>query len=249
MRIDAAWLGVRQCEPYRLAVVRHLLRRRSAAGVRASRRQRAGAREHHGGVRQRACPRRRRSRARRASVARRRGRRAPRPDARPHDDVSRGPIADAHDADELRRAGRADARRGARALPRVRDHHRVEGEQRGAGRGRGRRRAPRRTPSIASASARSGWRVLRAARAIEPARRHERGARRGALGALPFVVPVAGVARRLRRIPGAGARRADARRVAALRRPTRTAPVSACRSGRSTRKRTPAACWRGASTR
>ncbi len=61
-----------------------------------------------------------------------------------------------------------------------------------------------------------GLRVLRAARALEPAIATSGGARGSALGAVPFVVPLAGVAGRLRRISDSGALGQDAGRVAAL---------------------------------
>ena len=65
-----------------VAVVASFLYRSPAAGVRAPRRERARAGEHHRGLRPRPGARRGRAGARRAPVARRRGRRPPRPDAR-----------------------------------------------------------------------------------------------------------------------------------------------------------------------
>ena len=64
-----------------------------------------------------------------------------------------------------------------------------------------RRRATR---SIASASARSAGACCAPRAPSEPAHRDERGARGSPLGALSIVVPLAGVAARLRRLSGAG---------------------------------------------
>ena len=63
-----------------------------------------------------------------------------------------------------------------------------------------------------------GLRVLRAAARAGAGDRDERGARGGALGAVPILVPLAGVARRLRRLSGPEASAAHAGRLAALRR-------------------------------
>ena len=90
---------------------------------------------------------------------------------------------------------------------------------------------------------------LRAARAIEPAiaTSAAREEVRWALYRSWVGWPVARVA--VRRLSGAGMGGHDARRVAPLRRAWRTAPASACRSGRSTPKTTRGGCSAGASTR
>ena len=82
-----------------------------------------------------------------------------------------------------------------------------------------------------------GRRVLRAARAIEPAIATSARARRSAMGALPVVVPLAGD--RASRYGGyqvpemCRRARASCRRASST---TRTAPASACRCGRWTRE-------------
>ena len=78
-----------------LAVAPSFLRHAPSAGVRSSRRQRAGAREHDRRLRQRPGARRGRARARRPPVPRRRRRRPSRRAARANDEPRRGrwPIA------------------------------------------------------------------------------------------------------------------------------------------------------------
>ena len=116
-RDDGAARASRACafmgRHYRLAFVRHpFFVVAAAAGVRAPRRQRARAREHHRRVRQRPRARRRRPRARRPPLARRRRRRAPRSAAGSHDRAARADRG-AHGGGAAAR-GRADAGRGAR---------------------------------------------------------------------------------------------------------------------------------------
>ncbi len=127
----------------------------------------------------------------------------------------RGPIAD-RTTGELRTAARSHARRGAGTSPRRARDRRAQSEQRGSCPGGGRCRAQ---------GERRRSRLLRIVRTACPAiragdragDRHECGARRSAMGALPIALPLAGDARRVRRISGAGACRAHARRVGALR--------------------------------
>ena len=94
-----------------------------------------------------------------------------------------------------------------------------------------------------------GLRVLRAARTIAPqiATSAAREEVRWALYRSWLRWPVSRVAYGGYQIPGA--RGLDPRGVPAFRRRRPTAPVSPSRSGRLTRRPTPAACWRGASTR
>ena len=94
-----------------------------------------------------------------------------------------------------------------------------------------------------------GLRVLRAARAIEPAIATSGARERGALGAVSLVVPLAGVARRPTaaiRSRSSPAARASCRRASSS---TRTTPGSACRCGPSTPRTPRGVCSAGASTR
>ena len=146
------------------------------------------------------------------------GRRAPRSDARSDNRAAR-PDRRPDRRIELHARERAAARR--RASPRYRDvriiiEMKVNNVELAAAAAR-RWSRPRRRRRAASASARSDGaccaRRARSSRAVATSAR----ARGGALGALPIVVPLAGVARRLRRLSDSGVGRPHPRRVAAVR--------------------------------
>ena len=149
------------------------------------------------------------------------------------------------------RAGVPRARRRcSRAIRDDAHHHRAEGEQRRRWRAAVDRRRARGRRGRRVCLGSFGRRVLRAARALEPAHRDERRARGSALGAVSIVVPLAGVARR--RTPAIRCRKVAAARASSrgASSTTRTAPAWACRSGPSIpRTPTRGGCSTGASTR